>query len=292
MSAWAQRTVPLRSGAVSSLRGGPPAFAWNTARYNTRMQPTRAAIGFVSLIALAGLAATQAERTFKWKVHDMTRPAPAVVDPGSASAAPSDAIVLFAASNPDLSKWTGKDGKAAWQVSGSEVIVAPGTGDISTKDAFGDVQLHIEWMVPADRKVSGQQGGNSGVFFNNRYEIQILSSNGNVTYVDGMAGSLYGQYPPLVNACRPQGQWNVYDIVFRAPVFKDDKLVHPAYATVFLNGVLVQDNSELLGATAHAARAGYAAHEPTGPIRLQDHGDPIHFRNAWVRKLPPRTAAE
>ena len=259
------------------------------------MSTTRAAIGLVSVVALAGLAFTQAEKTFKWKVHDMSRPAPVAVDAGAAGApapAPSDAIVLFAATNPDLSKWTGGDGQAPWTVSGNEVVVAPGKGDIRTKESFGDVQLHIEWMVPADRKCEGQHGCNSGVFFMDRYEIQVLQSNGNVTYVDGMAGSLYGQYPPLVNACRPQGQWNVYDIVFRAPVFKDGKVVQPAYATVFLNGVLVQDNSEILGATAHAARASYSPHEASGPIRLQDHGDPIHFRNAWVRKLPPRQPAE
>ncbi|MBL9119450.1 MAG: DUF1080 domain-containing protein [Phycisphaerae bacterium] len=257
------------------------------------MNATRASLGIVPLVALLGLAAVQAERTFKWKVHDMSRPAPAVVDPGTAgSTAPADAIILFAASNPDLSKWTGNGSDAKWKVNGNEVVVEPGSGDIKTKEAFGDVQLHIEWMIPADRKVEGQHGGNSGVFFYDRYEIQVLSSNGNVTYVDGMAGSLYGQYPPLVNACRPQGQWNVYDIVFRGPVFKDGKLAQPAYATVFLNGVLVQDNAEILGATAHGARAQYSPHEATGPIRLQDHGDPIHFRNAWARKLAPRAAAE
>lgn len=266
------------------------------ARYNIAMSTTRAAIGILSLAALTGLAATQAERTFKWKVHDMTRPAPAVVDPGAAgapAAAPSDAIVLIAASKPDLSKWTSGDGEAKWKVSGNEIIVEPSTGDIKTKESFGDVQLHIEWMIPADRKVDGQHGGNSGVFFMDRYELQVLSSNGNVTYVDGMAGSLYGQYPPLVNSCRPQGQWNVYDAVFRAPVFgPDGKVLHPATETVFLNGVLVQDNSEILGATVHGARAKYEAHEATAPLRLQDHGDPIHFRNAWARKLAPRQAAE
>ena len=256
------------------------------------MHSTRAAVGLVAFTALIGLAATQAERTFKWKVHDMSRPAPAVVTAGAPGAAPSDATVLIAASKPELSKWVTGDGAAAWTVSGDEVVVAAGKGDIKTKESYGDVQLHIEWMIPADRKVEGQHGGNSGVFFMDRHEVQVLSSNGNVTYVDGMAGALYGQYPPLVNACRPQGQWNVYDIVFRAPVFKDGKVATPAFATVFLNGVLVQDNSEILGATAHGARAEYSPHEATGPIRLQDHGDPIHFRNAWVRKLAPRMPAE
>jgi hypothetical protein len=259
------------------------------------MKRSIASVGLVSLAAVAGLAFTQAERSFKWKVHDMTRPAPPVVDAGKAGSlvpVPSDAIVLFAASKPTLAAWTGGAGTAEWAVEGDEIVVVPGKGDIRTRENFGDVQLHLEWMVPAGRAVNGQQGCNSGIFFIDRYEIQILSSNGNTTYVDGMAGALYGQYPPLVNACRPQGEWNVYDIVFRAPVFEGDKLVRPATVTAFLNGVLVQDNSELLGATAHAARASYSPHEPTGPIRLQDHGDPIRFRNAWVRKLPQRVGAE
>jgi hypothetical protein len=135
-------------------------------------------------------------------------------------------------------------------------------------------------------------GGNSGVFFMNRYELQILSVNGNETYADGMAGAAYGQYPPLANPCRPQGQWNAYDVVFRAPRFKaDGSLESPARLTVLFNGVLVQDGIELLGTTAHKARASYSAHGP-GPIRLQDHGDPIQFRNIWVRPLEPRRAAE
>jgi hypothetical protein len=281
----AKRTACRRGRALSP----------GAARYNTRMKRSIASVGIVSLAALAGLAFTQAERTFKWKVHDMARPAPPVVDAGKAgpiAPVPSDAIVLFAASKPDLSAWTGGGGAAEWAIEGDEIVVVPGKGDIRTRESFGDVQLHLEWMVPAGRAVNGQQGCNSGVFFIDRYEIQILSSNGNTTYVDGMAGALYGQYPPLVNACRPQGEWNVYDIVFRAPVFEDGKLLRPATVTAFLNGVLVQDNAELLGATAHAARASYSEHEPTGPIRLQDHGDPIRFRNAWVRKLPARVGAE
>jgi hypothetical protein len=251
----------------------------------------------LSSLALLGMAATmQAERSFKWKVHDMDRPQPPAVDPGPAGPAippPSDAVVLFGGATPDLSAWTGGEGPPKWKVVDGTFVVEPGSGDIRTKQAFGDVQLHIEWMIPAGRKVDGQHGGNSGVFFMDRYELQVLSSNGNVTYPDGMAGSLYGQYPPLVNACRPQGQWNVYDIVFRAPEFASDgSLVRPARVTAFLNDVLVQDNAELLGATAHGARAAYSAHDKTGPIRLQDHGDPISFRNVWVRPLATRTVAE
>jgi hypothetical protein len=246
-------------------------------------------------LSLALLAATQASQSFKYQVHDMTRPQPAKVDPGAAATpvpAPSDAVVLFGQTKPDLSAWRSGDADAKWKVRDGMIVVEPSTGDISTRDQFGDVQLHIEWLVPVEAKVEGQHGGNSGVFFMDRYELQVLSSNPNVTYADGMAGALYGQYPPLVNACRPQGQWNAYDVVFRAPVFKDGKLEKPATVTAFLNGVLVQDNVELLGSTAHAARAAYAPHDATGPIRLQDHGDPIRFRNIWVRKLAPRVGAE
>ncbi|MDZ4828732.1 MAG: DUF1080 domain-containing protein [Phycisphaerae bacterium] len=258
------------------------------------------------LASVSALAFTQAQQQFKYEVHDMKRPQPSVVDPGPAGAPalpPSDAVVLFGASKPDLSAWKGSNGDAKWKVLDGAMIVQPQSGDITTKESFGDVQLHIEWMVPADAKVEGQHGGNSGVFFMDRYELQVLSSNPNVTYADGMAGSLYGQYPPLVNACRPLGQWNVYDVVFRAPVFGKPvagndgaeaaaTVLHPASLTVFLNGVLVQDNAELLGATVHGARAQYKAHDATGPIHLQDHGDPIRYRNIWLRKLASRGSAE
>jgi hypothetical protein len=274
------------------------------ARYNSLFGPprkvatmSRTAVAVVALVSLAGFAAVQAERQFKWKVHDLTRPQPTVVDPGPAGPAspvPSDAIVLFGAKKPDLSAWQSGDGsEAKWKVVDGAMVVEAGTGDIKTRAAFGDVQLHVEWMVPSECKVEGQHGGNSGVFFMDRYELQVVSSNGNETYPDGTAGALYGQYPPLVNACRPQGQWNTYDVVFRAPVFgKDGIVLHPATATVFFNDVLVQDNSEILGATAHGARAKYGAHAAELPIRLQDHGDPIRFRNVWARKLPPRSPAE
>jgi hypothetical protein len=141
-------------------------------------------------------------------------------------------------------------------------------------------------MVPETCKCESQHGCNSGLFFMDRYELQILGSNGNKTYVDGMAGAMYGQHPPLVNACKPNGQWNTYDVVFHAPVFgKDGALTKAGTMTVFFNGVLVQDNAEIWGATAHAAKAKYSAHEAELPIGLQDHGDPLKFRNAWIRPL-------
>ena len=249
----------------------------------------------LAAVVLASFAADPP--AFRFEVHDLKRPLPPVVDPGPAAppvAPPSDATVLLSLTGAGgLDAWRGGDGKAPkWTLADGVMTVTPGTGDIRTAADFGDCQLHVEWMVPADRKVEGQMGGNSGVFFMDRYELQILSVNGNVTYADGMAGAAYGQYPPLANPCRPQGQWNAYDVVFRAPRFKSDgSLESPARLTVFFNGVLVQDDIELLGTTAHKARASYSPHGP-GPIRLQDHGDPIQFRNIWVRPLEPRRAAE
>jgi hypothetical protein len=254
------------------------------------------AAGALVLCLAATGAAMQAASNFKYPVHDMARPQPAKVwlpgDRCGTGHAPHDAIILF--DGGGLSSWVGGGGKpAGWTVEDGVLAVKPRTGDIQTKESFGDVQMHIEWMIPEDTKCEGQKGCNSGVFFMGMYELQILNSNGNETYPDGMAGALYGQYPPMVNACLPLGQWNAYDIIFRAPRFKaDGSLESPAYMTVIFNGVVVQDHVAMLGRTAHAARATYAAHEPKGPIRLQDHGDPIRFRNIWVRNLPAPQVAE
>ncbi len=227
---------------------------------------------------LLAAAPFQKADTQKWEVHDKKRPQPAMVNAPHGKA-PSDAVVLF--DGKDLSKWTG-----SWEVKDGYFQVKPGSGNISTKEGFGSCQLHIEWMVPETCKCNGQQGCNSGLFFMGRYELQILGSNPNQTYVDGMAGAMYGQYPPLVNACNPNGQWNSYDVIFHAPKFKaDGSLEKAGTMTVFLNGVLVQDHSEIWGATAHAAVAKYSAHESKLPIGLQDHGDPLCFRNAWLRPL-------
>lgn len=227
-------------------------------------------------------AAGKADGT-EWAVHDKDRPQPAMVATPEAKA-PSDAVVLFDGTRPDanLEAWTG----GAWIVKDGYFEVKPGSGGVRTKEGFGSCQFHVEWMIPESCECKGQQGCNSGVFFMDRYELQILGSNPNQTYVDGMAGAMYGQHPPLVNACRPNGRWNTYDVVFHAPKFSaDGSLEKPGSMTVFLNGVLVQDRSEILGATAHAAKAKYAAHEPRLPIGLQDHGDPLRFRNVWVRPL-------
>ena len=206
------------------------------------------------------------------------RPRPALVTPGVAGKAPSDAIVLFDGS--DLSQWTG----GAWKVADG-VVECAGGGSLTTRRRFGDVQLHLEFATPAEVQGSSQARGNSGVFLMERYEIQILDSFENDTYPDGQCGAFYGQYPPAVNACRAPGEWQTYDIVFHAPRFEGEELASPARATVFQNGVLLHHDQAFLGATAHRAVAEYKPHEPTGPISLQDHGNPMRFRNIWVREL-------
>jgi len=225
----------------------------------------------------------------KWKVHDIDRPHPRMVTPGSQPGAPpSDAIVLFDGKN--LSKWDniGKKGQvtpASWKVGNGYFECVGGTGDLVTKEKFGDIQLHIEWASPEVIKGSSQSRGNSGVLIMHRYEIQVLDSWNNLTYADGQAGSIYGQWPPLVNASRPTGQYNVYDIVFKAPKFEGGKVVKPAYATVFENGILLHDHQEIIGGMVHRQVAHYEPHAAEEPLGLQDHGTPVRYRNIWVRKL-------
>ncbi len=164
--------------------------------------------------------------------------------------------------------------------------ITPGTGGIATRDSFGDVQLHLEWKAPVPAVGEGQHRGNSGVFLMGTYEVQVLDSWRNDTYTDGQAGSLFGQFPPLVNAMRPPTEWQSYDIVFHRPRFgADGRIITPARATVFHNGVLVQDNQQLIGPTVHRKLAVATPHEPMAPLRLQDHGDPVRFRNIWIRPL-------
>lgn len=234
-----------------------------------------------------------------WEVHDLNRPMAPVITPGTASTAeqpgtpPSDAIVLF--DGTDLSAWESQrgGGPAGWKVENGYMEVVPRSGGIQTKQAFGDVQLHLEWAAPADAEGEGQGRSNSGVFLMNMYEVQILDTYNNETYTDGQAGAIYGQYPPLVNPLRPPGEWQVYDIFFRAPRFDDDgNLTSPARMTVLVNGVLVQDNSILTGPTGHHQRPPYEAHPEKLPISLQDHGNPIRFRNIWVRELQNRPGEE
>jgi hypothetical protein len=250
-------------------------------------------LAIVSL-GLAGLAAAaiqnnpRAAELQKWAIHDETRPMPPVVDPGPSGTpepAPSDAVVLF--DGKDLSQWTNaKGGPAAWKVENGYMEVVKDTGSIKTKRAFGDCQLHVEWAAPSAVVGSGQDRGNSGVFLMDTYEVQVLDCYNNKTYADGMTAAIYGQFPPLVNACRRPGEWQTYDIIFHAPRFdKDGKLLSPARMTVFHNGILVHDNDELTGPTQNKARPPYKAHPDKLPLSLQDHGCLVRFRNIWIREV-------
>jgi hypothetical protein len=223
----------------------------------------------------------------KWTVHDPRRPQPAIVTPGTPSTqdtpgkAPSDAVVLFDGkdlSNFKTSNWLVKDGYV--QVKG---------GQLTSKQEFRDVQVHVEWLASKDIKGSGQKRGNSGVFLMGKYEVQVLDCYQNQTYPDGMTGSVYGQTPPQVNACRPQETWQSYDIIFTAPEFKDGKLTKPAFFTVLLNGVVVQNHTEVRGPCTWRGLAKYKAHGPTGPLSFQAHGNPMRYRNIWIRPLNPPT---
>lgn len=212
-------------------------------------------------------------------------PEPAVVTPGAGASPPSDAIVLF--DGESLAGWVHEDGRAAeWRVGDGAFTVVPGSGSIRTRQSFGDVQLHIEWRAPAVVEGEGQGRGNSGVFFQGLYEVQILDSFENRTYSNGQAASVYKQHSPLVNASRPPGEWQVYDIVFEAPVFGDNgSLRKPAYVTVFHNGVLVQNHVQLTGPMTFRGLPQYRAHEAKRPLMLQDHKNPVSFRNIWIREL-------
>jgi hypothetical protein len=218
---------------------------------------------------------------------------PKVVAPGDAGSPPSDAIVLF--DGKDLSKWVdaGSGGKPKWKVSGG--VATDEGGDIRTKDSFGDYQLHVEWAEP--EKVTGGDGrpltsqgrGNSGVFLADRYEIQVLDNYKNATYWDGACGAIYKQWPPMVNACRKPGEWQTFDIIFESPRFDDKgKLVKPGYATVLQNGLVVQNHSELKGSTAWDRAPAYEPHPLRQPIHLQWHGNPVRYRNIWVREIKPQ----
>ena len=248
-----------------------------------------------ALLSLASLAGAQPAPLGGWPQHAKARPAPPVVMPAPYVfvAPPADADVLF--DGASLSRWMMDDGSdAKWRLVDGAFEVAPGSGTLMTRDAVGDVQLHIEWMSPAPAKGTGQDRGNSGVFFAaGRYEVQVLDSYGNATYPDGQAASLYGQYPPLVNASRAPGQWQTYDIIYRRPRFSATKrLLQPAILTVYHNGVLVHDHQALVGPTANGSRPPFAWHEDRLPITLQDHGHPVRFRNVWLRHLEPVPGAQ
>jgi hypothetical protein len=227
----------------------------------------------------------------RWHVHDSDRPLPQIINPGTCSTqetpgtAPSDAVVLF--DGKDLAHWTNSRGdQAAWDVENGDLVIHPGKGAIKSREEFDDCQLHLEFATPVPPRGEDQGRGNSGVMFFGRYEIQILDSFENLTYADGQAAAIYGQFPPLVNASRKPGQWQAYDILFTAPKFKEDgSLASPAYATVLHNGVVVHNHTALLGPMAYRALRSYRPHGPKGPIVLQDHGNKVRFRNIWVRPI-------
>ena len=235
-------------------------------------------LGFTDTPMLPGLP---------YHVHDPARPHPRVVTPGArAGDAPSDAVALF--DSKDLSHWTraGSNAPARWKVANGYVEVA-GKDGIATKEKFGDVQLHVEWATPSPPSGTSQGRGNSGVFFETRYEVQVLDSYENPTYADGQAAAIYGQWPPLANASRKPGEWQTYDIVFEAPKFENGRLAKPAYLTVFHNGVLVQNHRDAMGPTVYRAVAKYVSQPAEGPILLQNHGNPVRYRNIWARRIPP-----
>jgi 3-keto-disaccharide hydrolase len=255
---------------------------------------TRNALPGAVLAAIATLfqAHCLAQPDPNWLDHDRDRPQPPKVTPGAFSTQeqpgrpPSDAVVLF--DGNDLSQWVSTDGSPTkWIMGDGYMECVKGSGYIRTLQNFGDCQLHIEWATPVPARGTGQGRGNSGVFFGlDRYEVQVLDSYNNTTYADGSAGAIYGQYPPLVNVCRPPGQWQTYDILYTAPRFDSHgKLLSPVHLTIFQNGVLIQRDVKLTGPTSWLERAPYQAHPEKQPISLQDHGNPVRYRNIWVREL-------
>jgi hypothetical protein len=258
---------------------------------NARRSAAPGDLGFTDTPMLPGLP---------YHVHDPNRPHPPVVTPGTQpGAAPSDAVVLF--DGRDLSHWravtlnttgyTAHPEPPDWKVEGGSMEPVHGGRDIATREKFGDVQLHVEWYEPTGARGSSQSRGNSGVFLQGLYEVQVLDSYQNPTYADGQAGAIYGQWPPLVNAVRPPGEWQTYDIFFEAPRFDGAKLSEPACLTVVLNGVLVQNHRRAMGPTVYRQAAHYVPQPAEDSVVLQNHGSEVHFRNIWARNLttaPPQ----
>jgi len=244
-------------------------------------EPSKASVGYEDTPFLPNSS---------YRVHDGTRPQPRIVDPGMPTSAagsgraPTDAVVLF--DGTDLSDWIGNEGAPApWRVENGYMEVLPRSGNIRTREDFGDCQLHVEFCCPAEVRGDSQGRGNSGVFLMARYEIQVLDCYENPTYPDGTTGAIYGQCPPLVNACRPPGHWQTYDIIWIGPRFTNGAVTRPARVTVLLNGVLLHHDREIIGGTTHKNLPVYEEHPPAGPLMLQDHGDLVRFRNIWYRPL-------
>jgi hypothetical protein len=240
-----------------------------------------------ALLAVAALTISSSALAQREYNSGKIWPEPKVVEPGTSGSPPADAIVLF--DGKDMSAWDGAD---AWPVKDGVVTVGPrGASEyVTSKQSFGGCQLHVEWAEPEVVRGSGQGRGNSGVFLMSKYEVQVLDSYNNKTYFDGQGGSIYKQYPPLVNVSRKPGEWQTYDIIFEAPKFDfSGKLTKPAYITVLQNGVLVQNHVELLGSTAYDKPPAYEPHPEKAPLQLQNHGNPVKFRNIWIREIAPMT---
>jgi hypothetical protein len=247
----------------------------------------------------AGLYGDTPDAKHAWAVHDWNRPAPKKIaaEPGKP---PSDAVVLFDGTSLDNWVSTKDNEPTKWKLVDGALESVKGAGYIRTRQEFGDCQLHLEWAAPVNVEGSGQGRGNSGVFLMSNYEIQVLDSyetevlpdgsNKNPNYADGQAAAVYAENPPLVNASRKPGEWQVYDIIFHQPVWENGKLKWPGSVTVFHNGVLAQDHWEMEGMTTHCRRRPLAQHAVKGPLQLQDHGNPVRFRNIWIRDIPSRYA--
>jgi hypothetical protein len=260
-------------------------------KFNNIMKKHASALFILLLLTTPVWAQVPPEnKNMKPEDTEYYKPVPKVVTPESfiSTSAPSDATILFDGKN--LDKWeSAKDSSSApWNVSNGVMTIKPGSGAIQTKQKFEDFQLHIEWRTPPVSKDVGpksQERGNSGVFLQSLYEIQVLDSYKSKTYVNGQAGSIYKQYPPLVNACRPPGKWQSYDVIFKAPRFgPNGSLKSPARVTVFQNGILIQNNVEIKGRTLYIGNPYYIPHGPM-PLKLQDHGNPVSYRNIWIRRL-------
>lgn len=235
------------------------------------------------LLVLLPLTATA--QNWKPEMTSVYEPVPEVVTPGEGTAPPSDAVILFDGTSMD--QWESiQGGPVPWKLENGILTVIGGSGSIQTRQGFGDIQLHIEWRTPSVVKGEGQGRGNSGIYLQQRYEIQVLDSYRNKTYVNGQAGAVYKQHIPLVNACRPPGEWQSYDIVFTVPRFREDgRLFSPGSFTVFQNGVLIQDHVILTGTTEDTGLPKWKQHGLKQPLMLQDHGNPVSYRNIWLREL-------
>lgn len=249
------------------------------------MKITNVKLTAIILISGLGMANNLKAQDRDPKLTEIWEPVPQVITPGAENRQPpSDAIILF--DGKDLSKWESeKGGPANWEVKDGAFTVVKGTGDIKTKEGFHDMQLHIEWRTPAEVKGEGQGRGNSGIFLQSNYELQVLDSYNNKTYSNGQAGSIYKQTMPLVNASKRPGEWQTYDIIYKAPEFNGEYLKTPATVTVFHNGILIQYNTAIKGTTEYIGLPQIVSHPDKMPLKLQDHGDAVSYRNIWIRPL-------